>query len=149
MNEETLWQAWCDGCARPNPGPIGLGARLLTPQGERHELSERSPHSGCNNEAEARALLATLNLAKTLGVAHLRVHSDSDVVVRLTRDTDSLEALRLQPLLMEIRAQAATFSRFELVWVPQHRNAAADQLARAALGLPPRAPAKPVRRKRR
>ncbi|PLK50854.1 ribonuclease HI family protein [Uliginosibacterium sp. TH139] len=148
MNEDFLWQAWCDGCARPNPGHIGLGAILLGPQGGRHELSERSPHTGCNNEAEARALLATLKLARALGAAHLQVQCDSDVVVRLAQDAETTEAARLAPLFAEIRQLGAEFSRLELRWLPQHRNTAADQLARAALGLPPRAPAKPARRKR-
>lgn len=145
---ETPWQAWCDGCARPNPGRIGLGALLRGPDGSEHSLSQRSPHEGCNNEAEARALLATLQLARSLGAQHLQVFSDSDVVVRLAQDASIIEATRLGPLFDEIRAHMQAFTRLELNWLPQHRNTRADELARAALGLPPRAPAK-VRRRRR
>lgn len=148
MNTEPLWQAWCDGCARPNPGHMALGAILYAPDGSQHPLSQRNPHTGCNNEAEARALLATLELALSLGVRHLRVHSDNDVVVRLSRDARSTEAARLAPLFAQIRERLAEFAWVEVKWLPQHRNAAADQLARAALGLPPRPPAKPARRRR-
>lgn len=148
MMDEISWQAWCDGCARPNPGRIGLGAVLRGPGDAELRLSQPSPHAGCNNEAEARALLATLRLAREHGIDALRVFSDSNVVVRLARQADSTEAARLAPLFGEIRAAISGFARLELVWLPQHRNGIADGLARAALGLPPRKPAKPARRRR-
>ncbi|MDQ7988292.1 MAG: ribonuclease HI family protein [Candidatus Dactylopiibacterium sp.] len=142
------WQAWSDGCASPNPGRIGLGGILLAPDGTRHHISERAPHGGCNNEAEARALLATLRHALALGARAIHAHSDSDVVVRLAQTASSTEAARLAPLLDELRGTIAEFARFRLDWLPQHRNTEADGLARAALGLPPRAPARPPRRRR-
>ncbi|KAF7599330.1 MAG: ribonuclease H [Candidatus Dactylopiibacterium carminicum] len=126
-----VWFAWCDGCALPNPGRIGLGGVLLAPDQRRHEFSEAAGRSGCNNEAEARALLSLLRHAKALGARALVVHSDSDVVVRLA------------PLFAELREAMRAFVSLELKWLPQHRNQQADGLARAALGLPPRAPAKP------
>lgn len=146
--EEPRWQAWCDGTARPNPGEIGLGALLRSPAGAIHQLSQRAPTHGCNNEAEALALLATLELAQSLGVRQLCVHSDSDVVVRLAQDPASTEAARLAPLFVQLRECIAGFEHVELKWLPQHRNGEADQLARQALGLPPRQPAKPKHKKR-
>lgn len=145
---EEAWQAWCDGTACPNPGQIGLGAILRSPAGEAHPLSQRSPVQGCNNEAEALALLATLELALSLGVRQLRVHCDSDVVVRIAQDAASTEAARLAPLFMQVRERIAAFDHLELKWLPQHRNNEADQFARQALGLPPRLPAKPKRKRR-
>lgn len=149
MEETLIWQAWCDGCARPNPGYIGLGALLISPDGSRHPFSLRSPHQGCNTEAEARALLAALQHARSLGARQLRVHCDSDVVVRLALNEDAREAARLHPLFAEIRGVAKDFEALELRWLPHQRNHAADQLARAALSLPPRAPPKPPRRRRK
>jgi len=146
---EACWQAWCDGTARPNPGQIGLGAILKSPDGSTHHLSQRHATSGCNNEAEARALLATLDLALTLGAQQLHVRCDSDVVVRLVQDAHSTEAARLAPLFAQLRAHLAKFQTVEVTWLPQHRNLEADQLARAALDLPPRAPPKPRRKQRR
>lgn len=146
--EEPRWLIWCDGSACPNPGRMGFGAVLRGPDGSTHTLSQAGHTSGCNNEAEARALLATLELAHRLGARQLRIHSDSDVLVRLTQDATSREAVRLAPLFAEIRARLGAFAAVEITWLPQHRNREADELARAALGLPPRAPAKPSRRQR-
>jgi ribonuclease HI len=100
-----------------------------------------------NNEAEARALLATLQLARTLQARALLIHCDSDVVVRLAQNASSTEAARLAPLFAEIRSQIKCFDQFELRWIPQHRNTEADNLSRSAFGLPTRTPAKPRKRK--
>ncbi|MDB5848424.1 MAG: ribonuclease, partial [Rhodoferax sp.] len=61
------WVAYCDGSAVPNPGRMGLGAVLTAPDGTRHSLSELAREHGCNNEAEVRALMATLRALKSLG----------------------------------------------------------------------------------
>lgn len=142
------WLAWCDGSACPNPGRIGLGAVLQAPDGQRFELSRTTPGRGCNNEAEARALLATLEFAASLGARQIVIHSDSDNVVRLACDAHATEARHLAPLFAEVRNRLAAFEKYEIKWLPQHRNVAADELARRALGLPARAAPKPRKRRR-
>ncbi len=132
------WLAWCDGTALPNPGRIGLGGVLIAPDGQCHQLSEAGATRGCNNEAEALAMLAVLQRAQALGVQHLVLHSDSDVVVRLAQDAHSREAARLAPLFARLRQAMQGFAGLQIRWLPQHRNQQADALARAALGLPPR-----------
>jgi ribonuclease HI len=148
LDTGLIWQAWSDGTACPNPGRIGLGGLLVAPDGREFPLSQNHPQPGCNNEAEARALLATLDLALALGVSHLRIHSDSDVVVRLAQAPNSTEAARLAPLFEMLRQRLARFTWSELKWLPQQRNQRADQLARQALGLPPRQSPKPHKRRR-
>ena len=61
------WVVYCDGSAVPNPGRIGLGAVFTEPDGTRHTLSQAAHEDGCNNEAELRALLATLQELKSQG----------------------------------------------------------------------------------
>lgn len=142
MEAEKVWIGWCDGCALPNPGRIGVGGLLCGPDGERLELSRPTSHSGCNNEAEILALRGLLELALERGVSRLKVFSDSDLVVRVAPDPASGEARRLAPQFEEVRALMVRFEGLELHWLPQHRNQAADELSRRALGLPPRRPAR-------
>lgn len=149
QDSSRQWLIWCDGSAVPNPGRIGVGAVLQAPDGRTFELSRALPCQGCNNEAEIRALLAALEMAASLGVRRLLIHSDSDNLIRLTQTPDTGEALRLEPLLALARNQLAQFDDHELRWLPQNKNTQADGLARSALGLPPRAPVKPCRRRRR
>ena len=71
-----LWVIHCDGSAIPNPGRMGLGATLLAPDGQQHNLSHTSSLVGCNNEAELRALMAALQQAHALGARAIAVRSD-------------------------------------------------------------------------
>jgi ribonuclease HI len=105
------WLVFCDGSAVPNPGRIGLGAVFTEPDGTRHTLSQAAHEQGCNNEAELRALLVTLQELKLRGARTLIIHCD------------------------EARALFQSFDQARLVWIPHHRNGEADALARAALGI--------------
>ena len=138
-----VWTLHCDGSAFPNPGTMGLGAVLIGPDGTRHTLSEPAAGKGCNNEAEARAMMAALHEAKRLGADCVRIHSDSRVVVDQLTGDGGQPIERLDALFTELRAQLAAFSTSTVKWIPQHRNSEADALARNAAGLPPRPIAKP------
>lgn len=140
--DALAWVAHCDGGAWPNPGTMALGAVLVSPTGEVHRLSQRLGGSGCNNEAEWQATVATLRQALALGAQALLLHTDSTQV----RDHLALDSAcpspslppALQTWANEARMLAARLASFHVRWVPRHRNGQADALARQALGLPPK-----------
>lgn len=133
------WVAHCDGGAWPNPGTMALGAVLTSPSGEVHRLSQRLGGSGCNNEAEWRATVAVLSLALQHGARNLHLHTDSTQVRdHLSQPGAPTLTPALQTWVDEARALAAKVTRLTVQWVPRHRNAQADALAREALGLPPK-----------
>ncbi len=129
------WSAHTDGSATPNPGRMGLGAVLVAPDGARHVLSEVAPGMGCNNEAEARALMAALRATKALGARNVQAWCDNSVVVAQLGDPAAPPIARLAALFAEARDLLADFESASVRWIPQHRNQEADMLARAALGL--------------
>ena len=131
----STWLVYCDGSAIPNPGRMGLGAVWTGPDGTRHTLSQVAPGLGCNNEAEARALMATLTALKQQGVDDLRVHCDNSVVVEQVASGAAKPIDRLASVFDEARVLLASFGSAQLVWIPGHRNVEADALARAALGV--------------
>ncbi|AOG23172.1 reverse transcriptase-like protein [Acidovorax sp. RAC01] len=143
------WVIHCDGSALPNPGRMGLGAVLVSPQGVRTALSLQAPGTGCNNEAELRALLLALAEAHRQGAHAVAVVSDSRVLLeQLTAPASGTAAVppiaRLAPLFEEARRALAHFAAVHWTWVPRHRNAEADALARAAVGLAPKPHARPA-----
>lgn len=142
------WRVYCDGSAVPNPGRIGLGAVLTAPDGTRHTLSQAADESGCNNEAELRALLAALEELKLRGAVALRIHCDSSVVVEQVGSRVAKPIARLASLIDQARALLHAFDQATLVWIPRHRNTEADALARAALGMAERRVVK-ISKKRR
>ena len=142
------WTIHCDGSAAPNPGRMGLGAVLVAPDGTRHLLSLATDAIGCNNEAEARALMAALREVQARGGTALQIYSDSSLLVEQLGPAAAPPVVRLAALYDEVVALLASFAQTSLHWIPQHRNGEADALARAALGLAARRPLKVSRRKR-
>ena len=148
-DEADTWVVRCDGSAVPNPGRMGLGAVVVAPGcAAPHRLSERTPFTGCNNEAELRALLMALRFIDDIchpagGPAAargcLQVISDSSLLVeQLGRHPPPQPVARLAALFDTARARLRAWNAVQLHWVPRHRNAEADALARAALGLAPK-----------
>jgi ribonuclease HI len=129
------WLVHIDGTAVPSPGELGVGVVLVSPDGARHEVSRALEQRGCNNEAEARAVLAALDAARTLGAPALRLHSDSAVVVDELTGRRHTRVDHLRALFDDIAGRRAVFDFVDVVLVGRRDNGDADRLARAALGL--------------
>jgi len=144
------WVVHCDGSAVPNPGRMGLGAVVVGPDGQRHTLSQATDVRGCNNEAELRALMAALRIARRHGATSLQIYSDSTILVeQLERDSAGVKPIaRLAELFDQARVLIGSFDQVALHWLPRCRNGDADALARAALDLLPKPPAKWKKRRR-
>lgn len=144
------WVIHCDGSAWPNPGRMGLGAVLTGPDGTvQQQISEATTFTGCNNEAELRALIRALQWLAQQGVAAttpVQVFSDNSMLVEQLGGHPTAPIARLAPLFDEARSMLQTFHNVRLQWIPRHRNGAADTLARAALGLAPKAARPPGHR---
>jgi len=124
--------------------------RLLSPQGELSEQATAPGISGCNNEAELRALHAALVLASAAGARQLLVRGDSRVAIGQVTGRERTVVASLLPLIADAQAALAGFDEVQMLWVPRHRNRDADRLARHALGLAPKpAPAPSSRARRR
>ncbi len=143
------WTVFCDGSAVPNPGRMGIGAVITAPDGTRETLSVATHAIGCNNEAELRALTAALERLKARGATVVRTFSDNSVLVAQLGAVQARPVLRMATLFDEARALLATFEHASVQWIPRHRNVEADTLARAALGIPAKPPAKSTRKRRR
>ncbi len=128
------WRVHIDGSAVPNPGRMAIGAVILSPGGQCHRLSEALQASGCNNEAELRALIAALRKLSDLHADRLAIFTDSSILVEQLSPArrPCRPIARLAPLFDSARALLAGFEQVRLHWVPRHRNTEADALARAA-----------------
>lgn len=111
---------------------------LRSPTGERHAQAMAWPSSGCNNEAELRALMLGLAMAQAHGARHLQIQTDSSLLVDQLADGRAPTIQRLLPLLKDAQDALAGFNHVQWLWVPRHRNAEADALARGVHGLGPK-----------
>lgn len=132
---EGIWRAWFDGATKEtNPGLRGLGGLLLSPTGERTEVSLEVGH-GTNNEAEYMALMAVLDAAIGAGVKSLRVHGDSQLVINQVNGAWLIKTRELALLCKTVRDLMEQIPKVQLSWVPRTENTEADLLSKRALGI--------------
>jgi ribonuclease HI len=124
------WQGWFDGSATPNPGKIGLGAVLRSPDGRQFDLS-RTAGEGDSNQAECLALIALLECAQREKIEQLVIFGDSQIVIAAVANGGSDQGF--STLRSKAQALMATIASVQLCWIPRHKNAAADALSQNAL----------------
>lgn len=118
-----------DGAARGNPGPSGVGVVLTDPQGAVVDELAKGIGWATNNVAEYQALIEALKLARSHGVQHLAVFSDSTLMVQQMRGAYKVKHEGLKPLHAAASKLAAEFTRVRYEAVPRGRNKRADELA--------------------
>jgi len=139
--------AHCDGGSRGNPGPSGYGAVVEDPRGR--VVAQLSEFLGIqtNNYAEYSGLLAVLAWAIENGTRHLRVISDSELMVKQMQGKYAVKSPVLLPLYQEARKRARRIENFEIRHTLRGGNKAADELANQAMdrgmGRPAGEPATP------
>ena len=119
----------CDGAARGNPGPAGIGAVVVSLDGE--VLAEVAEGIGVasNNVAEYRAAIAGLEKAHELGATDVLLRSDSRLLIEQLAGRFRVKHPTLQRLHREARTLLASLDRYKLEHVPRERNKHADKLA--------------------
>jgi probable phosphoglycerate mutase len=125
--------AHCDGGSRGNPGPSGYGAVIEDPQGR--IVARLSQYLGrqTNNYAEYSGLLAVLEWALENGAKHLRVVSDSELMVNQIKGRYKVGSPGLLPLWEEAKRRAAKLERFDIGHTLRGGNKEADRLANEAM----------------
>ncbi len=128
-----LHTAQIDGAARGNPGPASYAVVLRRPDGSL--LKEIGKYIGraTNNVAEYYALIAALDFATTAGIAHLRVQSDSELLVRQMQGLYKVKNADLRPLFERAKKLSGGLAYFAIEHVRRELNREADALANEAL----------------
>jgi ribonuclease HI len=124
---------FADGGSRGNPGPAAGGAVLLGEDGT--VLREVGEYVGIatNNVAEWRGLLAGLDAALELGVEHLAIRLDSELVVRQLTGVYRVKHPDLIPLAARARKLLARLRSVDIAHVRRKDNAAADAVVNRVL----------------
>jgi ribonuclease HI len=119
----------CDGAARGNPGPAGIGVHITTEDGSLVAEIARGIGEATNNVAEYTAAIEGLSLAQELGARTVTLRSDSLLLVNQLTGRYRVKTPHLQPLHRRVRGLAAGFERISFEHVPRERNREADRLA--------------------
>ncbi|MFM7718473.1 MAG: ribonuclease HI family protein [Actinomycetota bacterium] len=123
----------CDGAARGNPGPAGIGAHLTDETGRTVAEVAEGIGVATNNVAEYRAAIAGLARARELGARVVLLRSDSRLLIEQLAGRYKVRNAGLKPLHAQARALLAGFERVDLEHVPREFNVEADALANAGV----------------
>ena len=131
--DDDRYHLYTDGGARGNPGPAGIGARLLTAGGDVVEDVADYIGKATNNVAEYQALIAGLEVALDRGVERLDVFLDSELVVRQVNGQYKVKDAGLKPLHQQACLLLSRFHEVDVRHVRREQNAAADALVNQAI----------------
>lgn len=125
---------YIDGGARGNPGPAGWGAVIQhADTGEViAELFGALPHA-TNNVAEYNGLLSALDWCAEHDASHVRVRSDSLLLVQQMRGIYKVKNAGLKPLHARARLLAHQIGGVTFEHVRRELNKDADRLANLAM----------------
>ena len=124
---------YVDGGARGNPGPAGIGARLLTADGDLVEELADYIGEATNNVAEYQALVAGLQMALDHGVRRLTVFADSELVVQQLNGQYRVKDAVLRGFHDQARRLLHEIPDVEVRHIPREQNAEADRLVNQAI----------------
>lgn len=122
-----------DGGSRGNPGPAAIAAVATDLEGA--ALTERSEVIGkaTNNEAEYRAVLLGIELARELGADELDLVGDSQLIVRQVQGSYRVKQEHLKPLRDQVLRALEGFDSWSIRHVKRGENERADELLNEAL----------------
>jgi len=122
-----------DGGSRGNPGEAGAGVFFQDRSGTPLQSNSRYLGRATNNTAEYQALLIALARARDAGVRHLRVFSDSELLVNQVNGRYRTKVPHLQQFLQEAIRLMREIDRVDVAHVRREKNVEADVLANEAM----------------
>jgi ribonuclease HI len=121
-----------DGAARGNPGPAAIGVVIKDEQGSIIDKISRRIGVTTNNQAEYKAIIAALEKATGLGIRHIDLKTDSELVVKQINGQYRVKNQSLQPLYEKVKTSVESLEGFTITHVPREKNTEADALANKA-----------------
>jgi ribonuclease HI len=119
----------CDGAARGNPGPAGIGVVVESSRGEVLSTIAEGLGEATNNVAEYTAAREGLRRAAELGATQVLLRSDSELLIKQLTGVYKVKAAHLRDLHREVMRETGRFARVRFEHVPRSRNREADRLA--------------------
>ena len=121
-----------DGACLGNPGPAGAGFVITDQKGAPIAEGSVPIGHGTNNIAEYRAVLAGLEAAARLGLTHIIVKSDSELLCKQMWGQYRVKDDNLKRLHVQVREAMRKLTKVLFEHVPREKNGRADALAKEA-----------------
>ncbi|XP_073138018.1 uncharacterized protein [Henckelia pumila] len=133
FGQEKVWRVFVDGAS--GVGGSGVGIILISPAQEKIEIAVKLDFQASNNEAEYEAVIAGMQRARDVGVSHIIIYSDSQLVVQQVNKIFCTRDEKLIKYCKMIEELGASFNTWSIEQIPREENREADALdKRAAVG---------------
>jgi len=121
-----------DGSSLGNPGPAGIGVRIIAPDGT--VVKEISRYIGIrtNNQAEYEGLLCALRESRGLGSGRVVIRTDSELLYYQMAGKYKVKNPELKVLHAKARELALEQPNVTVELVRREQNKETDKLAKAA-----------------
>jgi ribonuclease HI len=134
ISPTEIYTLFFDGACRGNPGYSGAGCVILSDMGETvAELCASMPYGSTNNEAEFGAAFLGLHTALNLGIKHIVIKGDSQLVIKILAGQSKVRHPRLQPYFFASSTCLSRMTTATAEQIPREQNARADILANKAI----------------
>jgi len=131
-NDGGRVHAYFDGASRGNPGPASVGYVLVDDSGIVTEGGE-TIGTATNNQAEYKALIRAIEVARDYGFDDVHIRGDSELIVKQVRGEWDTNDPELRENRVRVRELLTDFDDWQIEHVPREINDRADQLANDAL----------------
>ena len=132
-----LIRTYTDGGSRGNPGPSGIGGAVyaVKEDGSEELLAEVSEYIGIttNNQAEYKAIIATLEKALEYGSEKIEMRMDSELAVKLLKGEYRVKNPGLAQLFLKIANLRTKCKSISFTHVRREFNTVADALVNLAI----------------
>jgi ribonuclease HI len=121
-----------DGSSLGNPGPAGIGVRIVGPDGDVLKEVSRSIGIRTNNQAEYEGLLCALRESRELGDRRVVIRTDSELLYYQMAGRYKVKNAELKVLHSKARHLVSQLPNVVIQLVRREQNKETDKLAKAA-----------------
>lgn len=131
--QNKILTIYTDGGSRGNPGAAAIGLVIKTESGEL--LYSHGSYIGIttNNVAEYSALIKALEEAFNLGATNVKIHMDSELIVKQMQGLYKIKEPTLQTLATQVKSLLQKFEAHSFTHVRREFNKEADAMVNKAL----------------
>ena len=130
---EKAWTTYVDGSLTRKYN--GVGVILKGPNGEECEAAIQFQFNATNNEAQYKAMIARMNLARVMGVWNLEIKSDSQVMDWHVREEYEARGEKVRKYLEKVKEIMESFGKVIFTKIPREENLAANALVWIAFAI--------------
>ncbi|XP_073121274.1 uncharacterized protein [Henckelia pumila] len=131
FGQEEVWRVFVDGASGVEGS--GVGVILISPTQEKIEIAVKLDFQASNNEAEYEAVIAGMQRAREIGVSHIIIYFDSQLVVQQVKNTFYTREEKLIKYCKIIEELGASFTTWSIEQIPREENRETDALAKRAV----------------